>query len=113
MFNLSPKDMGEVAQKLAYLQTHGQPDATETDVLLDTARAGAQDLLDEALEGPYYNVRWQTPDQVLVVTGALKNEIGTLTPRADCETFSADFKGNEILFWRNLSGQIAALIRQE
>lgn len=113
MFNLIPNDMGEVAQKLAYLKTHGKPEITEHDVLLDTAKDGIQEMLDEALEGPYYNVRWTTEDQVLLVTGALKEEIGTVSPRTDFTTFSEDFKNNEILFWRNVGKQIAALIDQE
>lgn len=113
MFNLIPNDMVEVAQKLTYLQTHGKPETTEEDVLLETARAGAQELLDEALEGPYYDVRWQTTDQILVVSGALKEQIGTLVPRNDFTTFSADFKNDEISFWHSLSKQIGDLIRQE
>ena len=100
-----PNDMGEVAQKLAYLQSHGKPETTEHDILLETVKGGVQEMLDEALEGPYYNVRWRSEDKSLV--------IGTVIPRADFSTFSEDFKNNEILFWRNAGKQIATLIHQE
>ncbi|HJE98416.1 MAG TPA: hypothetical protein K8V00_12440 [Ligilactobacillus acidipiscis] len=113
MFNMIPNDMGEVAQKLAYLQSHGKPETTEHDILLETAKGGVQEMLDEALEGPYYNVRWSSEDKSLVITGALKEEIGTVIPRAGFSTFSEDFKNNEILFWRNVGKQIATLIHQE
>lgn len=113
MFNLIPNDLAEVAQKLAFLHENGQPETTEQDILLATAKDGAQDLINEALEGPYYDVHWQTKDQVLLVAGPLKAQIGTLTPRPDFETFSADFKNNSILFWRNLAKQISVMLRQE
>ncbi|MBN7274891.1 hypothetical protein GNF18_07050 [Ligilactobacillus pobuzihii] len=113
MFNIVPNDMGEVAQKLSFLQANGQENMTEQDVLVDTAKEGLQEMLDEALEGPYFNVKWRTKDQELLVTGALSEEIGTVIPRDGFDTFSADFKNNAILFWRNYGKQLTALINQE
>ncbi len=111
MFNLIPNDMREVAEKLAYEQAHDHPNFTEKDVLIETAKAGVQEMFDEALEGPYYNVRWQGIDSSLLVTGPLKEEIITMRPRIDFATFSADFKNNPILFWRNISQQIKQAIK--
>lgn len=110
MFNMIPDDMQQVEEKLAWLKQNGYEDATRQQVINDMAKDGVQDMLDTALEGPYWTARWEDEGRTLKVCGAVGETIGTLKPRDEYESFEGDLENNAILFWRNLATQTQKLI---
>lgn len=110
MYNLIPDDMAQVEQKLAWLKANGFEEATKEEVLLKTTLEGVSAMFEDALEGPYWDITWQESDQVLNVTGIIGEILGQIKPREGFATFSEDFAANSILYWRNLSSQVATIV---
>lgn len=110
MFDMIPDDYGEALAKLSWLKTHGYPDATEEKVIRDTVVMGTQDLFNEALEGPYWTILWDTEDKKLWVRGANSERLGTIIPRKGFITFAADFKDDAYKFWENIGNQVRTIV---
>lgn len=110
MLHLIPNDLPQALEKLAWLKANGYNIATRESVINDMTQDGVQDMLDTALEGPYWGTAWEKPDMILTITGSLGEEIAKVYPRKGFETFSQDLADNDLLYWRNLSAQVSAAI---
>ena len=58
MLHMIPDDMEQVEEKLAWMKQNGYEQTTRQYVINDMTRDGVQDMLDTALEGPYWTARW-------------------------------------------------------
>lgn len=110
MLHMIPDDMEQVEEKLAWMKQNGYEQTTKQDVINDMTKDGVQDMLDTALEGPYWTARWKEAGQLLKVCGPVGDVIGTLKPRDEYADFESDLENNAILFWRNLATQTQKLI---
>lgn len=110
MLHMIPDDMEQVEEKLAWMKQNGYEQTTKQDVINDMTKDGVQDMLDTALEGPYWTARWEKAGQLLKVCGPVGDVIGTLKPRDEYTDFESDLENNAILFWRNLATQTQKLI---
>lgn len=110
MYNLIPDDLAQVEQKLTWLKANGFPNATKEQVLLDTTLEGTSAMFEDALEGPYWDVTWAKKDEQILVSGIVGEQLGLIIPRSGFTTFSEDFSNNSILYWRNLSAQVAQIV---
>lgn len=110
MLHLIPNDLPQALEKLAWLKANGYNTATRESVINDMTQDGVQDMLDTALEGPYWGTAWKKPDMILTITGSLGKEIAKVYPRKGFETFSQDLADNDLLYWRNLSAQVSGAI---
>lgn len=112
MLNHIPNDMLEVTQKTAWLKAHGQV-VDEATVVVQTVLDGANFLLEDALEGPYWAAKWQTKNAKLVVLDVMNQPVGYIVPRNQMATFSADFEDNAALFWDHLTREIQRIVGHE
>lgn len=110
MLHMIPDDMEQVEEKLAWMKQNGYEQTTKQDVINDMTKDGVQDMLDTALEGPYWTARWEEAGRLLKVCGPVGDVIGTLKPRDEYADFESDLENNTILFWRNLATQTQKLI---
>ncbi|MBD5068819.1 MAG: hypothetical protein HDT50_01260 [Lactobacillus sp.] len=110
MFHLIPDNLAQVSEKLAWLQANGYENSTRTSVINDMTKDGVQDMLDTALEGPYWGTGWEKVGQVLAITGATGETVAKVYPRKGFDSFEADLENNDILYWRNLSTQVGTAI---
>lgn len=110
MFHFIPDNLSQASQKLAWLHENGYENATLESVINDMTKDGVQDMVDTALEDPYWGTAWETPDEVLLITGVMDETIAKVVPRKGFETFSKDLENNDILYWRNLSAQVGTAI---
>lgn len=110
MFSLIPTDMEEVAAKLKWALEQGQS-ASETSVIQEAILDQSQDILNGALEGPYWKVKWQDLDHRLVITDIMNEVVGTVTPIND--SFVADFKKDSHKLLRDLTDKINEIVRND
>lgn len=110
MFHLIPDDLAQAKEKLAWLKENGYETSTITSVTNDMTKDGVQDMLDVALEGPYFGTKWEEPGQVLLITDATGAKVCQVLPRQGFTSFLADLENNNILYWRNLSAQVSQAI---
>lgn len=109
MLHLIPNDLPQALEKLAWLKANGYNTATRESVINDMTQDGVQDMLDTALEGPYWGPRGKARYD-LNDYGSLGEEIAKVYPRKGFETFSQDLADNDLLYWRNLSAQVSGAI---
>lgn len=104
---LVPTNMIEVTEKLADDKNRGIA-TTEEKIILQAVLDNAQDILNGALEGPYWKVNWQKEDESLVIYDIMNKEVGTVTPAGN--SFSEDFTNNATHVIRSLDDQIQKIV---
>ncbi|BCA86443.1 hypothetical protein EsVE80_19660 [Enterococcus saigonensis] len=104
---LVPTNMSEVTEKLADEKNRGIV-TTQQAIILQAVLDNAQDILNGALEGPYWKVKWLKEDKSLIIFDIMNKEVGTVTPSGD--RFSEDFKTNPANVIRSLDDHIKRIV---
>lgn len=107
MYPLVPANMTEVAEKIAYLKSKGN-DVTEAEVIRQAVLDNGQQMLDGALEGPYWKLKWQDGDSKLAVFDIMNKEVGVVSSPSG--SFSNDFRNNTPNFVRYLADHIQKIV---
>lgn len=105
---LVPTNMNEVAEKLNEDKNRGI-ETTEEIVIKQAVLDNAQDILNGALEGPYWKVKWRKEDESLVIYDIMNQEVGTVS--ATENSFSKNFKDNPATVIRSLDDQIQKIVK--
>ena len=105
---LVPTNMNEVAEKLNEDKNRGI-ETTEEIVIKQAVLDNAQDILNGALEGPYWKVKWRKEDESLVIYDIMNQEVGTVS--ATQNSFSKNFKDNPATVIRSLDDQIQKIVK--
>lgn len=107
MYPLVPTNILEVAQVMAWRKQQGET-ADEDQIIIEAIKENAQNLIDEALEGPYWTIKWENEDHLLAVFDVMGEKIGELSPAGS--SFSAEFRknGHELLL--HLGKQLRPII---
>ncbi|KRM04060.1 MAG: hypothetical protein ABF624_07020 [Liquorilactobacillus ghanensis] len=107
--NFIPVSLPEVAVKLAWEQAHGQK-ASEDTVILAAVLENVRAMLEEALEGPYWEAAWEKSDQSIIVTDAIGHPVGTIKPQGS--SFIADFRADapKLIGW--LDQEVQQIVKQ-
>lgn len=107
MYNLVPTNMQEVADKLAYELSKGK-DSTEESVIRRAVLDNAQQMLDGALEGPYWKALWQEEDRVIVIQDIMNKPVGTVLPAQT--DFISDFRESAPSLLQKMADQIQKIV---
>ncbi|MGM0140160.1 hypothetical protein IGI65_002639 [Enterococcus sp. DIV0755b] len=105
---LVPTNMNEVAEKLTEDKNRGI-ETTEEIVIKQAVLDNAQDILNGALEGPYWKVKWRKEDESLVIYDIMNQEVGTVSAAEN--SFSKNFKDNPAAVIRSLDDQIQKIVK--
>lgn len=107
MYNLVPTNMQEVADKLAYELSKGK-DSTEESVIRRAVLDNAQQMLDGALEGPYWKALWQEEDHSIEIQDIMNKPVGTVLPvQTD---FISDFREAAPSLLQKMANQIQKIV---
>lgn len=107
--NFIPISLPEVTVKLAWEQAHGK-NVSENDVILAAILENVRAMLEEALEGPYWEAVWQETDQKIVITDAIGEPAGVIKPE-NGSSFVADFRKNSPKLINWLDKQVQHLVK--
>lgn len=108
MQNLIPGDMLEVGQKLRWELDAGMT-ADESSVINDAVLAGTQYFVDEALEGSYWTVKWDSAHQNIDIYGATGTVVGQIKPTG--ATLEADFRQDSQGLFIRIEKTVAVVVR--
>lgn len=103
-----PENMEEVAARVVRHQMDGEK-VTPEEVIAQAVPDILQALLDDALEGRYYEVK-RTGDNELTVTDSMGEKVGVVTPQN--KSFIDDFKADSDALIDYLAGETARLVRR-
>ncbi|MFC6181565.1 hypothetical protein [Lactiplantibacillus daowaiensis] len=108
MQNLIPGDMLEVNQKLKWELDSGMT-ADESSVINDAVLAGVQYYTDEALEGSYWTVKWNTAHDGIDLYGTTGLVVGTIKPVS--ASLEADFRQDAQSLFMRIEQAVAEIVR--
>ncbi|AVK63033.1 hypothetical protein C5Z26_02345 [Lactobacillus sp. CBA3606] len=109
MQNLIPGDMLEVGQKLRWELDTGMT-ADEQSVINDAVLAGTQYFVDEALEGSYWTVKWDSQHQNVAIYGSDGTIVGTIKPVG--ASLEADFRQDSQRLFIRIEKEVAVVVRK-
>ncbi|MCU7357907.1 MULTISPECIES: hypothetical protein [Enterococcus] len=104
---LVPTNMTEVAEKLNEDKNRGI-ETTQRAIILQAVLDNAQDILNGALEGPYWKVKWGKEDESLIIYDIMNQEVGTVTA---ADSFIENFRNNSASVIRSLDDQIQKIVK--
>ncbi|EOT43884.1 hypothetical protein ACWOE3_07725 [Enterococcus dispar] len=104
---LVPTNMTEVAEKLNEDKNRGI-ETTQRAIILQAVLDNAQDILNGALEGPYWKVKWGKEDESLIIYDIMNQEVGTVTA---ADSFIENFRNNPASVIRSLDDQIQKIVK--
>ncbi|MFY1066643.1 hypothetical protein [Enterococcus sp. AD013-P3] len=107
MYPIVPANMTEIAEKIAYLEEKGK-EVSEEEVIRQAVLDNGQQMLDGALEGPYWKLAWQDGDSKLAVFDIMNKEVGAIASPSG--SFIDDFKQNTPNFVRFLADHIQTIV---